>query len=221
MRGSSRFSLCLCACKLSCPAVCMLTTLILCVEPLAWEHDALRLLPPRSLPLPHSSSHCLVRNSFCCEVKKNTKRRSHISPTALNTWAVTEFLKCRTKHHRVRRTNKVMTCCGEDGVGGWHWIRPQSESMCVQDGVIQTCSVCVSPHERREQNGIKLDQERVYFSKRKQDGGHWSIGYNASTLLFLGSILWIALRSERSAEAPVFPWSIIHASPVELCLRGK
>lgn len=81
--------------------------------------DALRLLPPRSLPLPHSSSHCLVRNSLCCEVKKNTKRRrSHISPTALNTWAVTEFLKCRTKHHWVRRTNKVMTCCGEDGGGG-------------------------------------------------------------------------------------------------------
>lgn len=37
--------------------------------------DTLRLLPPRSLPLPHSSSHCLVRNSLCCEVKKNTKRR--------------------------------------------------------------------------------------------------------------------------------------------------
>lgn len=92
---------------------------------------------------------------------------------------------------------------------GWHWIRPQSESMCVQDGVIQTCSKCVSPHERREQNGIKLDQERVYFSKRKQDGGHWSIGYNASTLLFLGSILWIALvralcRSSR--------FSLIHYS---------
>lgn len=41
----------------------------------------------------------------------------------------------------------------------------------VKDGIIQTWSKCVSPHERREQNGIKLEQERVYFSKRKQDRG--------------------------------------------------
>lgn len=57
----------------------------------------------------------------------------------------------------------------------------------VKDGIIQTCSKCVSPHERREQNGIKLDQERVYFSKRKQDRGTEVSVTTPDTLLFFSS----------------------------------
>lgn len=53
-------------------------------------------------------------------------------------------------------------------------IRPQKVKACVpgwRTVIIQTSGKCASPHERREQNGIKLDQGRVYFSKRKQDRG--------------------------------------------------
>lgn len=59
----------------------------------------------------------------------------------------------------------------------------------VKDGIIQTCSKCVSPHERREQNGIKLDQERVYFSKRKQDRGTEVSVTTPDTLLFFPLLL--------------------------------
>lgn len=43
-------------CVIAWPAVCMLTTLILCVEPLAWE-PIYSASPRVSLPLSHSSSH--------------------------------------------------------------------------------------------------------------------------------------------------------------------
>lgn len=161
---------------------------LLCVyvnhtHPVCWASclgtNALRLTPCLALTL----SPSLQKPSVL-------RWKSHIA-SANSTWAFTEFLKIQRKRPWVGHPklvfstyhsspaprciwNKVMACYDGTKTLSFHWIRPQKVKACVpgwRTVNTQTCSKCASPQERREQNGIKLDQGRVYFSKRKQDRG--------------------------------------------------
>lgn len=140
--------------------------------------------PPRplSLPVPHSRS--LQKPS----VPRGEKVTLHpqTPPELFHQFLKLQRKRPRAGHQRLvvllRRDTSFPTCprCMKQGHGllwwtetfSFQWIRPQKVKACVprwRTVIIQTSGKCASPHERREQNGIKLDQGRVYFSKRKQD----------------------------------------------------
>lgn len=154
---------CVCVCELLCPAACMLTTLILYVEPLAWEptHSA---SPPvsSSLSLSHSCFSLSLQNLFYA-----ARWKSHIhNPTC--SWAFTEFLKYERNHPlswssytAFPSTVTQRRIVSHPGQGfclpwraealhvsfQWHKIRPEEACVGVKDGNNQKCSNCVSPHE--------------------------------------------------------------------------
>lgn len=167
LRGGVHISVwgaCVCVCALLCPAACMLTTLILYGEPLAWEptHSA---SPPvsSSLSLSHSCFSLSPHNLFlCCKVKE-----SHIHNSTCS-WAFTGFLKYKKKPssewvflhcfflHRHTKVHHFTP--GErllPSMMSWSptcflsatQIRPEKACVGVKDGNNQKCSNCVSPHE--------------------------------------------------------------------------
>lgn len=81
-------------CKLSCPAVRMLTTLILYVEPLAWEPicSALRSTPPPSPTPPLTAPPKSVFLSLLLGLSVSVPRGEKVTflPTTLHGWALIE-----------------------------------------------------------------------------------------------------------------------------------
>lgn len=142
------------------PCLFLSLTLALCRNPLRWR---VRKSHPQTPP------------ELCHRALKTTKETFPSgSPKA---GRLCHTYLCTETHHSLPAPR-----CMKQGHGLLWWtetlsfqqIRPQKVKACVpgwRTVIIQTSGKCASPHERREQNGIKLDQGRVYFSKRKQDRG--------------------------------------------------